>query len=810
MADHEIPEKFDERAGFAAGTLHSVPVRADAPALPPARRGLVPAGKPARSPATPLSRLRAARARLVPAVRAALVTELERGTTFLFVPVFLAVGALAYFAAGTEPAFGIVIASTAVLAGLRWLARERLILQLALSAALCLALGVLFAKLETWRAGTKVLGGEISTLLTGRVVAIEEQASGRIRLTLDVLDTARPKLRYAPDRVRVSARTVPDGLRAGETVAGIARIAQPSGPTRPGGYDFAFESYFDGIGANGFFLKQPERVTDTWPATRITRFFAAVENLRGDLADRIRAAIGGAEGEIAAALVAGVRAGIPDDVNESLRRTGLAHVLSISGLHMALVAATIMFVLRGGFALFPGFASRRPVKKYAAGVALVALAAYLFLSGWAVAAERSFLMLGVILLAVLFDRSALTMRNLAIAAIVIIALSPHEVAGPSFQMSFAATAALIAAYAAWSERREGRPPPQHDAPFVARAGRKIGAYILGLVATSLIAGGATAVFGAYHFHRVSALGLAANLVAMPIVSVLVMPFALLGVMLMPFGLDGWAFAVMGKGLAAMLAVSAWFSELTPIDAVGLVPAVAVAVLTVALVVATLPTTWLRLAAIPIALAGIAVIGARTLPDVLVSEDGRLVGLRIADGSLAVNRARPNAFTTEDWQRAMQTPTVVKPAASDEPPAPDKAGFRCRDDACTASAASGALIVHASGTTAAAPFCDAAALIVIADATAENPCGAGTAVITLRDLARHGSAAVSLEATAAKPSALVAFAIDEPYRPWHTQRAFSREARGLPPYRRISADPTPPAGATATRANPAPAVPAPAQ
>ena len=808
----DITEELDERAGFAIGALPPAVARLDTPAPAPERRGLVPMRHPTPQLSAAILRLKA-RARFGPAVRAALATELERGTAFLFVPVFLAVGALAYFVAETEPAFATVIASVAVIGVLRWLARERLLLQLALSAALCLALGVLFAKVETWRAGTKVLGGEISTRLTGRVVALEEQASGRIRLTLDVLATERPKLKYAPDRVRVSARIVPDGLRAGEVVAGIARMAQPSGPTRPGGYDFAFESYFDGIGASGFYLKQPERVPDIWAATRTTRFFATVENLRGDLADRIRAAIGGAEGEIAAALIAGVRAGIPEDVNESLRRTGLAHVLSISGLHMALVAATIMFVLRGGFALFPGFASRRPVKKYAAAVGLVALAAYLFLSGWAVAAERSFLMLGVILLAVIFDRAALTMRNLAIAAIVIIALSPHEVAGPSFQMSFAATAALIAAYAAWSERREGRMPAQQDAGLTAKAGRKACAYVLGLIATSLIAGGATAVFGAYHFQRVSALGLAANLVAMPIVSVLVMPFALLGVVLMPFGLDGWAFAVMGKGLAAMLAVSAWFSSMTPIDAVGLVPAGAVVVLTVALVVATLPTTWLRLAAIPIAVAGVAMIGARTLPDVLVSEDGRLVGLRTGDGSLAVNRTRPNAFTTEDWQRALKTPTVIKPAkpgAPDKPPAQDEAGFRCTDDFCTASAASGALVVHATSAEAARPFCETATLIVIADATAENPCGPGPAIVTLRELARRGSASVSFEDGTGKPSARVAFAIDEPYRPWHTQRGFSREARGMPPYQRKSANPAQSAEPATARDAATPAEPAPAQ
>src|SRR6185295_8176496 len=139
-------------------------------------------------------------------------------------------------------------------------------------------------------------------------------------------------------------------------------------------------------------------------------------------------------------------------------------------------------------------------KKYAAGAALVALSVYLFISGMAVAAERSFIMIGVMLVAALFDRAALTMRNLAISAIAIIAVSPHEVAGPSFQMSFAATAALIGAYAFWAERRRDRPAPVHtDAGRLLRAVRHVGFYATGLATTSLIAGAATAVFGVYHF-----------------------------------------------------------------------------------------------------------------------------------------------------------------------------------------------------------------------------------------------------------------------------------------------------------------------
>ena len=372
------------------------------------------------------------------------------------------------------------------------------------------------------------------------------------------------------------------------------------------------------------------------------------------------------EGEIAAALVVGVRAGIPEDVNEALRRAGIYHIISISGLHMALVAGTIMGLLRAGFALFPDFASRRPVKKYAAALAIGGLAGYLFISGAEVAAQRSFIMLAVMLTAVLFDRAALTLRNLAIAAIVVIALSPHEVVGPSFQMSFAATAALVGAYAAWSDWRAdhpGQPPANRSL-----AGRAVHYMLLaaaGLAVTSIVAGGATAIYAAWHFQQMPSLGLFTNLTAMPIVSAVVMPFAVLGALAMPFGLDGPFFQVMGLGLSATIAIAKWFSERSPADIVGLVPPAAVAVLTVALLIATICSTWLRITAIPVALVGLIALINGPQPDLFVSEDGRLVGLDVGEGRIAVNRARPNEFTIDNWRRAMRADEVVRPEGNQE-------------------------------------------------------------------------------------------------------------------------------------------------
>ncbi|QPC92876.1 ComEC/Rec2 family competence protein [Mesorhizobium sp. INR15] len=716
--------------------------------------------------------------------------ELDRGIAFLLVPVFLACGAIGYFSLAAEPDFPKPIAAVVLMAVCALASRSWHRTNLCFVAALLCALGMLAAKVETWRAGTQMLGSEISTQLTGRVVSIDRMANGRIRLTLDVISTARPKLRYMPERVRLSARKIPAETVAGSQVTGYAKLLPATGPVRPESYDFSFDSYFSGIGGSGFFLGNPQ-VVPSQGMPFSARLSAAIENARETIADHIRGIVGGAEGEIAAALIVGVRAGIPEEINESMRRTGIYHIISISGLHMALVAGTIMAMLRGAFALFPDFSSRRPVKKYAAAAALFSIAAYLVVSGVVVAAERSFIMLAVMLIAVLFDRAALTMRNLAISAIAVIAISPHEVVGPSFQMSFAATAALVGAYAGWSDYRAGKtrtPPPRRSLPgFLTR---KFLLMMGGLAMTSIIAGSATALFAIWHFQRVSPLSLFANLAIMPIVSI-VMFLAVASALLMPFGLDGPALYLMGKGLTAMIAVSGWISERSPVDAVGLISQRSVLLATIALIIATMATTRLRLAAVPFALASLLTVSGAETPDVLVSEDARLVALPIGGGELAVNRPRPNEFTVDNWKRALRSETIVLPevfskedAQFDIDPAdlPSGAPFYCMAGVCVARHPSGAIIAHVEDRKDAWRACAFADLIIINDATAYDPChNPLVLVLTKRQLARKGSAAIFFDRLSATAPARISFAVDRPYRPWHEQRKFSREARGLPPY-----------------------------
>ena len=271
------------------------------------------------TPTAKAARLRRQLGRVwLPALRrgigTAATTELDRGIGFLLVPVFLAAGVVLYFSLSIEPDIYRPLAVVVLMAVCALVARSWAKTHLLFMAALFCALGFLAAKVETWRAATPMLGSEIQTRLTGRLVSLEEMENGRVRLTVDVIATAHPKLRYPPERVRLSAREVPPDMIAGALISGYARLLPPTGPVRPDSYDFSFDSYFAGIGGSGFFLGNPKTIASEDAPPSSARLAFAVEKARESIADHIRGQVGGPEGEIAAALIVGVRAGIPGEI----------------------------------------------------------------------------------------------------------------------------------------------------------------------------------------------------------------------------------------------------------------------------------------------------------------------------------------------------------------------------------------------------------------------------------------------------------------------------------------------------------------
>lgn len=574
--------------------------------------------------------------------------DLAAGCGFLWVPVAVASGIALYFALPAEPSRVALVLAAAACGGAAFVLRAGAPAgHWAVLLAAALFLGAFAAKVEADGAAGPVIGREATLRLTGFVADRDLRPGGRVRLTLEAVQIDRVAPARTPRRVRVTAAASAAALRIGDGVRLLARLAPPGGPDAPGSYDAARDLYLAGIGATGFVYGRPERV-DLGPPPARLRLAAAIAAMRETLAGRIRAALSGAPGEIAVALIAGERGGIDPAIEDSMRASGLTHVLSISGLHMTLVAGTILAALRAAMALVPGLALRRPIKAWAALVALPAAAFYMVLAGSDPATQRSFVMIAIALLAVALGRPALTLRTVALAALAVMAARPSAVLNAGFQMSFAAVIALVAAFEAIAARRRRRDiaePAAWVGPFAGLApwsgpAAKIVRFVvlwgLGLVATSLLAGLASGPIAAYHFHRAAPLSLVANLLAAPVISIVIMPAAVLSVVAMPFGLESLPLAGMGAGIEIMVAISdtvaAWTGDM---GRVGYVPAVSVLALVAALLWGALTIApWRVLALVPAALAAVLFVTARP-PDLWIAADGRMLAWRTAPGRLAI-------------------------------------------------------------------------------------------------------------------------------------------------------------------------------
>ena len=564
----------------------------------------------------------------------------------LWLPVLMGLGIGLYFALPGEPPLWLGLAGIAAAAFLGWLGRRRavpLVAALGLG-VLALALGFAAAQWRTVTVEAPVLDHRLGpTDVAGRVVAVEI-LTGASRVTLERLRIARLAPARTPERARLRLGGNQPRLVPGDWIRVRAGLSPPPPPAAPGAFDFQRQSYFRQLGAVGFSYGAAT-VEEHQRAEGLAAFGFALERLRQRISERILAGLDGTPGAIAAALMTGTRGAIPADVLSAIRDSGLAHLLAISGLHIGLVAGIVFVGLRGALSLVPPLALRYPIKKWAAAAALAGALAYALIAGATVPTQRAFLMIGLVLLAVLFDRRGLSMRLVAWAAFVILLFRPESLLGASFQMSFAAVVALVAVYEVVRDRRrldEAGPP---SGP---RRGLR---YLGGVGLTTLIAGSATAPFAIYHFNRFAVFGLAANLVAVPVTALWIMPWAVAAFLLMPLGLESLALAPMGLGIEVVIwvaeTVAAWPGAVTLVPAMPVWGLAALGLGGLWLCLWRCPWRAWGLAGIAAGLVGVAVTAP---PDVLVDGGGRLMAVRSASGAFAVSTRRTGRFNRGVWLR----------------------------------------------------------------------------------------------------------------------------------------------------------------
>jgi competence protein ComEC len=587
----------------------------------------------------------AAPGRLLRAAAAAPLAGLAsaRGRLFAFVPVAMALGIGLYFALPREPgpADWAALAALALVALALWARGPDLVQPLAALVALAL-IGAGLAGLRSHWVAAPVLGWHHYGAIEGRVVTIDRSGSDAVRLTLDrvVLEGVAPA--RTPERVRISLHgrqgfVLPEpGMRVMLT----GHLDPPGGPAEPGGFDFARLAWFQQIGAVGYtrtpVLLLAPAVADG-PGQAVTR-------LRMRISAAVQAAIPGEPGAFAAAVLTGDRSGIGQETLTALRDSNLAHLLAISGLHMGLLTGIVFGALRTGLALIPPLALRLPGKKIAAVVALGSAAFYLALSGGNIATQRAFVMVAVMLVAVLLDRRAISLRTVAIAATILLALRPEALTEAGFQMSFAATVALIAVFGALRDDRRLQGGERPRLPGWLRA-------VLGVVICSAVAGFATAPIAAAQFNRLSEYGLIANLLGVPVMGSLVMPAAVAAGVLAPLGLEAPALKVMELGTAWILRVAAEVAALegAVLPVVQPQPWVLPALALGGMWLVAWPGR-MRWAGAAVIATGLALWPSAPRPALLVAETGTLIGLMTPEGR-ALSKATGERFAAESWLRA---------------------------------------------------------------------------------------------------------------------------------------------------------------
>jgi ComEC/Rec2-related protein len=796
MADLQAPERPIEGRGFqpAGAPGHGLAV--------PSLRAKVTQPSHTQMLAAPVARLHLAFRGAGHIVRHLIEEEVAYGRAMLLMPVYMGSGAIIWFSAATDPPPQAVFAVLLIfVAGFFWNREANPLLRHLLLAGTLVSCGMALAQWETWRAGTIMLDSPVTTTITGRVEEREADDGGRWRYVVALEATEKPTIRRQPARVTIFVRKQPQPFALGDRIQGRVRLIPAAGPALPGLNDFAFAAYFDGIGANGFAYGAPKLLSPIGDENGgpLNRASLWLTDLRGGIGDRIRSLMPGDVGAFAASLVTDERRAISAGTTDALRTSGLAHIVAISGLNMALSAGIFYVGLRYALSLFFGIAQARPTKKIAAVGALITVTAYYMISGFGVSAERAFIMMAIMLIAVLFDRPSVSLRNVALSAVVILILSPSQVLGPSFQMSYAATLALVSGYTLWTRRKQ-RDGFLHSLPVmqpVLMASRFFG----GILSTSLIGGASTAIFSIEHFHRLATYGLIANLAAMPIVSFVIMPFGMVATLLMPFGLDAPFWQITGAGLEAVIAiakaVAAWDGNI----AFGRLPVWVFPTIVGGFLIMTVMRTRLRHAG-PLMIAATILFMTMTSgipkPDLMISEDGTLVALRYGD-ILATNREKPPQFIFQQWQRALaitdyQPPAMLQPDGrvpkvtksdrkrrlnADEQQrvrnamdaALDQAiesGFACQKGAwCVALLDNGDMLVTIENAAYLGPACDTANIVVTPIRLRLDHCRSGAKIMTGVTLQHSGA----IEAALGSGTPMMTPAFQSLSRPWDRQRAY---------------------------------------
>ena len=570
----------------------------------------------------------------------------QKSQLFLWAPVCFIVGIGSYFALKTEPSvlLGGSLSLFSLGAGVcLWRYRDFSAgykFSFIFSVGVFLTcLGFTAAQVRSHLVYTPMLLKKMSPVgVIGTIETIEPlSANEGSRVVLTDLEIERLTSQETPHKVRLKIRKS-ENLHAGQRIDVLAGLNPASGPVAPGAFDFQRAAYFKGIGAVGFAYIEPRILKEAeGEGFQLT-------SIRYHIANNVVQHAEDPQQSVLIALMTGQRAAIRDQDWDALRASGLAHLLAISGLHVGMVAGVLFFFSRLLLAFSSRLALSYPIKKWAAAIALIGAFFYTMIVGATIPTQRALMMTGLVMMAIIFDRSPFSLRLVVLAAFVVLLLSPESLTSVSFQMSFAAVTALICFYEfirpvwmAW----------HRQAGIV----RRFLLYFAGVSLTTVIAGAATGLFALYHFQNYAAYGVLANMVAVPLMAFIVMPLVVLSYVLMPLGMSGFPLDIAQWGVSWILATAHWVSGLE--GAVWHVPNWPQWIFVLMVFSLWAWMIWqgrLRHIMIPVFFVLVVITLFHRQPHILISSKVDLISVRDEQDDLWFSTGRKERYAAENWLR----------------------------------------------------------------------------------------------------------------------------------------------------------------
>ena len=564
----------------------------------------------------------------------------EKERWFSWISVLFGMGIGLYFGLSAEPSlwWTLGIIEIFILIVILYRKSEEKLLFLSIP-AIVLA-GFTYIQLDAaYIAKTPRLEGEEAIYVQGRISNVDFNSKQRQRITLEKMQNFAGEEIKGSYKITLMPYAAEKTFQVGECVELAAKVMPPYPTTMVGGYQFDRKTFFDKINGTGYSLSRVFVIP--CGKSQITGE-SVIEKIRNKIVKRIESVLPQDEAGIASALIAGVRNGISQRVTNNYRDSGLAHFLSISGLHMSMLAGFMFLLVRYVVVLMPSLALRYDSKKIAAVFAVVMSFVYLLISGYSVPTQRAFLMTLIFLIGVMISRRSISMRTISWAALCVLMVSPVALITPSFQMSFAAVVALIAFYESCRSYVQIKVRDKNIFKIVL-------VYLFGIVVSDFIASIATLPYSIYHFNRVAVYTSLGNLLAGPIIGLWIMPFVLISMLLMPLGLDYVPLKILGYGIH-------WVNEITAY--VSALPHAGVPVMSMpmwGLIAITLGGLWLCLwqrkwrhfGWIGIMIGSLSLCLTQT-PDVLIDSSGKAIAVKDKADNMLVLPSRGKMFIKNIW------------------------------------------------------------------------------------------------------------------------------------------------------------------